>query len=708
MAVQRKYLELFLEEGEEILAKLGQAVLRLEEAPGDRAALQAALRHAHTLKGGAKMVGLDNVSRVAHEMEAALQTTVGGGRALERAEGTRFLELLDRVRGVLELVAQGREGEALGRELRSTARAGEATASAASPEAPTAEGGRRLGADRVRVSVAKLDELQNLVDDLTLQRVRLTGRGKELRKAFKALEKIAPDGEDPLTPGAAASLRQVARLLGRGGFAEMLEDLHRLDQVASEIQAQVFDLRMVPLAEVLDEYQRTVRDLGRELGKVVSLRVDGRFTEIDKRILEAVQGPLTHLVRNAVDHGVETPEERRAAGKAPVAEVTIRAYHKGSAVVIEVEDDGRGLDPAEIRTKAVEKGLLGAEAAAALGDVEVLYLLCEPGFSTRGAVTEFSGRGVGLDVVKVQVEKLKGSLVIQSQPGGYARFRLYLPLSISTLSTLVVRAGREVFAIPSLFVDRCVGISAAELARRDGTWPYGERVLPVVSLARVLGAEAGDEDSAFLVVLRFRGRHLILQVDALEDEREVVLKALGSHLREVPYVSGASFLADGPPVPVLNVVDLHARWGALEKSCRYQRGTAVRPPVVLVVDDSVTTRHMEQNLLEHMGYAVLVAADGVEAWKALEREPVDAVLTDIEMPGMDGLELTRRIRARDALARLPVVAVSNRTSEADLEAGYGAGVDAYLRKDRFNQRELGATLSALLAQAAGPGEGAAP
>ncbi len=403
-----------------------------------------------------------------------------------------------------------------------------------------------------------------------------------------------------------------------------------------------------------------------------------------------------------------TGEERRAAGKAPTAEVTIRAYHKGSAVVIEVEDDGRGLDPAEIRAKAVEKGLLEPEAAAALGDAEVLYLLCEPGFTTRGSVTELSGRGVGLDVVKVQAEKLKGSLVIQGEPGRYARFRLYLPLSISTLSTLLVRAGREVFAVPSLFVDRCLRTSAAQLAERDGTWPYGERVLPVVSLARVLGAEAGEGDAAFLVVLRFRGRHMILQVDALEDEREVVLKPLGGHLRGVPYVLGASFLTDGPPVPVLNVVDLHARWGALENACRYRPGQAPRPPVVLVVDDSVTTRHMEQNLLEHMGYAVLVAGDGVEAWKALERERVDAVLTDIEMPVMDGLELTRRIRARDDLARLPVVAVSNRTAEADLEAGYLAGVDAYLRKDRFSQRELGATLGALLARADGPGERGPP
>ncbi|MEW6487230.1 MAG: response regulator [Thermodesulfobacteriota bacterium] len=708
MAPQRKYLALFLEEGTEILSRLGQAILRLEELPGDRKALQEALRCAHTLKGGAKMVGLAHVSQTAHEMETALQEAGGGGGALDAAQATRLLGFLDQVRAALERLAEGNEGEVV-------APAGPPPAAPPSPRHPrpsaeTPGEERRLGADRVRVAVEKLDELQNLVDDLSLQRARLLDWGRKLRQGLGPLEKLASAEDPSVGPGAAlaAPALRALRFLAQGRLRELLEDLHRLDQVGAEIQSQVFELRMVPLAEVLDGYQRLVRDLGRELGKDVTLTVDGRFTEMDKRLMEAIQGPLTHLVRNAVDHGVETPAERRAAGKGPAGRIVIRAYHKGSAVVIEVEDDGRGLVPAEIRAAAVRKGLLGEEEAGALGDGEVLYLLCEPGLTTRRQVSEVSGRGVGLDVVKVQVEKLKGSLVIQSEEGRYTRFRLYLPLSISSLSVLVVRAGRESYAIPSLFVDRCVGTSARELGRRDGTWPYGDRVLPVVSLARALGGEAEAAETVFLVAVRFRGRHMLLQVDELKEEREVVLKALGSHLREVPYVLGASFLADGPPVPVINVVDLHARWGALEGACRYRPGAALRPILVLVVDDSVTTRHMEQNLLEHMGYTVLTAADGLEAWRILEQRPVDAVLTDVEMPGMDGLELTRRIRSRGDLDRLPVIAVSNRTAEADLEAGYLAGVDAYLRKDRFSQRELGATLGGLLTGGARAQRGVAP
>lgn len=425
--------------------------------------------------------------------------------------------------------------------------------------------------------------------------------------------------------------------------------------------------------------------------------IDGRFTELDKRILEAIHAPLMHLLRNAVDHGLETPAERLRLGKPARGTVTIRAYHKGSAVVLEVEDDGRGLDPQAIRRKAVQRGFLDEAAARTMPDRELLYLLCEPGFTTRDAVTEVSGRGVGLDVVKVRVEKLKGSLAMQSELGRYTRFRLFLPLSISSLSVLAVRAGRFPFALPSVFVDRCIHVAAEEVVRDGGTWTYGDKVLPVISLARALGVEpVATSDRLSLVVLQFRGRRLVLQVDGLEMEREVVLKPLGEHLRDAPFVVGVSFLAGGEPVPVLNVLDLYARWAGFEATSRFEGGGPKAAPLVLVVDDSVTTRTMEQNVLQSLGYRVVAAADGLEAWRLLDRQVVDLVLTDVEMPRLDGLELARRIRARPDTAELPVVAVSSRGSDEDLEAGFLAGVDAYLRKDRFSQRTLGETLAGLL------------
>ncbi len=716
MAVQSKYLEMFLEEGAEILSKLNQRILTLEEYPGDQEALQSAFRLVHTLKGGAKMVGLDNVSRAAHAVEGALKTATTGGMALPREEASRFLAALDRVREVLDLVAAGREGEALALDLsappaRRPTAAPRAPTAAEAPGAPGAgaEGDRRLGTDRVRVAVEKLDTLQNLVDDLVLQRGRLGEQLRRFRSALAGVDALsAVEAGRPLGPAEAALIRRLASSLRAWDLNEHLEDFHQLDRTVAEVQAQVLDLRMVPLAEVLDEHNRTVRDLAQELGKDVALTIDGRFTELDKRILEAIQSPLLHLLRNAVDHGVESPAERVRAGKPARGTVTIRAYHKGSAVVLEVEDDGRGLDPAAIRRKAVQRGLLGEAAAQALPDRELLYLLCEPGFTTRDAVTEVSGRGVGLDVVKVRVEKLKGSLAVQSELGRFTRFRLFLPLSISSLSVLVVRAGTSLFALPSVFVDRCVHVAAAEVAAAGGAWTYGDKVLPVISLARALGVEpVPTTERLSLVVLQFRGRRLIFQVDGLETEREVVLKPLGDHLRDAPLVVGVSFLAGGEPVPVLNVLDLHARWGTFEATSRFEVGGPRHAPLVLVADDSVTTRTMEQNVLQSLGYRVVTAADGVEAWRLLERQPVDLVLTDVEMPRLDGLELARRIRARPETADLPVVAVSSRSRDEDLEAGFLAGVDAYLRKDRFSQRLLAETLAGLLKRRR-PDRGAVP
>jgi chemotaxis protein histidine kinase CheA len=713
VAVQRKYLEMFLEEGAEIVSKLNQRILSLESTGADGDSLHSAMRLAHTLKGGAKMVGLDNVSRAAHGMESALKSLTGGGDALTPDASTRLLDTLDRIKQVIDLVASGNEGEALDIDPTAPApRTADAAAPAAEPvSAPASKppGGpgpavvegptpRRRGADRVRVSVDKLDTLQNLVDDLSIQKIRIFDHMNQFRRAFSGIEEVAWEIEDrDLSAAEQQTLRKVVRLLTGRAFAGYLEELHTMDQMVAEIQDQVFDLRMVPLAEVLDEYHRNVRDLARELGKDVTLAIDGKFTEMDKRVLENVQAPLMHLVRNAVDHGIESREERVLAGKPAAGRVTIRAYHKGSAVVLEVEDDGRGLDPGRIRTKAVERGLLSDDASRALPVEELYYLLCEPGFSTRGDVTEVSGRGVGLDVVKVRVEKLQGSLVIQSENGRFTRFRMYLPLSVSTLSALIVRAGSAAYGLPSLFVDRCLVADTAQLEARGGTWVHAGRVLPVVSLARALGLEAdATPDRTCLAVVQFRGRHMVLQVDALEEEREVVLKPLGNHLREVPYVLGVSFLADGQPVPVLNVLDIHARWAELEAICRFEPGAVTQPPTVLVVDDSMTTRHMEQNVLESLGYQVVQAADGVEAWGILQGRQVDLVLTDVEMPGMDGLELSRRIRECDSTAQLPVVAVSHQVEDADLEAGFLAGMDAYIRKDRFSQKELGATLQGLL------------
>ena len=689
MSAERRYLEIFLEEADELVRKLDRRLLQLEQAPGDEEALRSALRLAHTLKGSARMVGLVEVSELGHRLETDLKAAAEGGGFTPEAV-SRLLGRVDELRARLAGAAP---------------RKGEAPRSGPAVDVPAGPGdGARDAAGRIRVSTERLEALQNLVDDLAIQKARLVERVERLRRAVAAVGQLpwdAPEG----TPCAGEGPRRVMRLLSSKGLALFFEDINRLDQLTSELQDHVLDLRMVPVGDILEGYRRTVRDLARELGKEVELEVDGKLTELDRALLDAVQSPLAHLVRNAVDHGIEPPAERERAGKPRAGRLSLRAYHRAGAVVLEVEDDGKGLDPRRIRRRAVEKGLMAPEAAEALPDEETFYLLCEPGFTTRDRVSQVSGRGMGLDVVKTRVERLKGSLSIQSAEGRFTRFRLFLPLSVSTLSALVVQVGDMRYALPSLFVDRCELADGAELAERDGLWPVGDRMLPVVSLAWALGGEGRLPQSRVgLVTLRFRNRQMVIQVDRLEDEREMVVKPLGAHLAGVRFVSGISFLPTGETVPVINVVDLYSRWRDLERRRRFRHEARPGPGRVLVVDDSVTTRHMEETLLRQLGLETRSASNGAEAWRLLQSERVDLVVTDVDMPDMDGLELTRRIRAHAALAGLPVMVVSNRAGDADREAARAAGVDVYLTKDRFRQKEFARTVLGLL-EAGGTGEG---
>jgi len=678
MPVERRYLQIFLEEAEDLLQRLDQRLLRLEEHPEDAEALRSAMRLAHTLKGSARMVGLVDVSQAAHTLENLLraESEKKGGFSSESVGA--LLRATDGIRTRLAGVGGRQRPSAGPPEERAAGPPGDP------PREPRGEPGP---GGRIRVSADRLDALQTLVDDLVIQEARIMDQLERFWRQMRTGRDRASDAPMRAWP------------FSERRFEQFLEEASRLDQLVGQLQHQVLELRMVPLGDLLEGFRRTVRDLARELGKEVDLVIDGKLTEVDRRLLDGIQAPVAHLVRNAVDHGIEPPDERERLGKPRRGRLVLRAYHRPGAVVLEVEDDGRGLDPALIRQRALEKGLIGPDEAEDLGDEETFYLLCEPGFSTRESADQVSGRGVGLDVVKVRVEKLKGSLAIQSEKGRFSRFRMLLPLSLSTLSVLVVWTGETPCAVPSLFVEGCHIVPSAEVAQRGGLWNLGGRVVPVVSLARILGAHPREPaDRVGVVVLTFRNRKMVLQVDRLEGEREIVLKPLGEHLRGVPFLLGVSFLPTGEALPVLNVVDLYGRWSELEALYRFEASPPKRAARVLVVDDSVTTRHMEENLLRHLGFSTLSAANGMEAWRILRQQPVDLVVTDLEMPGMDGLELSRRIRNDPDLSDLPVIVVSNRSSPEDQEAARQAGADVCLRKDRFRQREFAEAVRALCAR----------
>jgi chemotaxis protein histidine kinase CheA len=688
LATASKYLIIFVDEGRELVARLGQRLLNIEERPSDEAALQSSLRLTHTLKGSSKMVGLDHVSRAAHGIENVLKAWAAGELAVDRQQTTRILAILDRIVAVLDTVAAGSSDEALQMEVAvpELVPGGHPPAGGAKGEAPArSEPGPaeaveiKAAPDSLRIRSDRLDKLQDLVEDLTVQKWSLMAGVSQLKTHFVRLER-----EGAGSHSAAAGHPQ-EDAYGTKEFSDFTEDVFRLGALVQELQLSIMDLRMLPFSRLFEEYRRLVRDLSVQLGKDVALEISGDDTEVDRSLLEGVEAPLTHLIRNSVDHGIESPEDRVAAGKPARGVIHLRAYQKPGAVVLEVEDDGKGLDPDELRRTAVERCFLTEEEAVHYTDADIFYLLCRSGFTTRTQADEVSGRGVGLDAVKVRLERMRGSLTITSEKGVYSRFRLFLPQSLSMMRGIVVRANDFSAVFPSLFVEKCLRLVPAEIAASGGFLEYeGESLVPV-SLAAIFGRKVEAAKSGmYLVVVNFRKRRMAIAVNRIESEQEIVVKNLGSHLQHVSCVLGVSVLADGEPAPILDVMELYERWAGLENSCPLPLPRPKRRLSVLVVDDAVTSRHVESTILEEMGHSVIEANDGAEALQILEKYKFDLVVTDMEMPRIDGIELVRRIRRMERTANMPVIMISTLSSDEAVDRGYEAGINAYLTKDRLS------------------------
>ncbi|MCX6020811.1 MAG: response regulator, partial [Chloroflexi bacterium] len=457
----------------------------------------------------------------------------------------------------------------------------------------------------------------------------------------------------------------------------------------------VISVRLAPVANLFSPYERMVRDLTREMGKEVRLVQEGGDTEIDRKILENLRDPLMHMLRNAMDHGIERPEERIARGKPRQGAIRLTAAQRGNMIEIELEDDGAGLDPVRLRQSAVRKGMMTEEQAAALDERAARDLIFSPGFSTSTTVTGTSGRGVGMDVVRENVERLNGHITIASTPGWGTRFTISVPLTLATTRAVLVELGTQLFAVPSSMIERTGRVKEANLVSLEGALSVAleGHPVPVVELAGVLErphtGQPGEWRHYF--VLRQGDRRVALLADRLVGEQEIVIKSLGWPLRRLRNVSGAAVLGTGQTVVILNPTGLlKSALRLLGGGVRAASGPVAQPVErrrkrLLVVDDSVTTRTLEKSILEAAGYDVVVAADGIEALSVLRSEPIDLAVSDVEMPRLDGFGLTMEIRRDEKLRRLPVVLVTSLEAREHRERGVAAGADAYIVKSGFDQ-----------------------
>jgi chemotaxis protein histidine kinase CheA len=555
--------------------------------------------------------------------------------------------------------------------------------------------------DRVQARSAEVDGLVAMVE----------AWGRDWREAQPEFHRLAAtDAGEPLSSLVRFVLRTGEQMdqLARGlqQFSRQIrQDQRRLTSLADDLGSDLLSLRLVPVGSLFEQFRRMVRDIAAAGGKRAELREAGWQTELDREVLERLKDPVMHLLRNALDHGIEPEADRQAAGKPPVGTITLEARQQGGGVLIEVSDDGRGIDAALVRAAALRAGLPEADLPEMTDTRAITPLLLRSGLSTSPSVTEVSGRGVGLDIVRDAVEQLGGSIGISSLPGRGTSVALQVPLTLLVAHLLVIRVGERTVAIPVAAVEHCRVLRDEDLTEFGGrpALRLGDATVPLSSLHDVLGAQsraAASTADQVVVVLRTTDGLAAFIADGVVEERRTIVKGLGPLVRASasPMVAAAAMVGDDGLLLVLDPAAL-ATTPVRATSERSMAGPEERPDLrlsVLVVDDSITTRTLERGILEAAGFAVTLAEDGVRGLEAVGRGGIDVVVADVDMPRMDGLEMTRRMRAVPETRDVPIILVSGLETPEQREAGLQAGADAYIPKSRFEQQQLIETIARLV------------
>ncbi|MFL1388031.1 hybrid sensor histidine kinase/response regulator [Pseudomonas tritici] len=731
-------LELFSLEADAQTQVLSAGLLALERNPTQADQLEACMRAAHSLKGAARIVGVDAGVSVSHVMEDCLVSAQESRLYLQPEHIDALLQGTDLL---MRIATPGNDVgpadiEAYVALMERLLDPSQAPVKATPPPAPPpvveelppepepappvaaepprqnkrmTEGGERV----LRVTAERLNSLLDLSSKSLVETQRLKPYLASLQRlkriqsqSLRALDTL--DGQLKtvgLNLEAQEALADTRRLLSEAQalLAEKHAELDEFGWQAGQRAQVLYDTalacRMRPFADVLAGQVRMVRDLGRSLGKQVRLEIEGEKTQVDRDVLEKLEAPLTHLLRNAVDHGIEMPEQRLLAGKPAEGLIRLRASHQAGLLVLELSDDGNGVDLERLRGTIVDRHLSPVETALRLSEEELLTFLFLPGFSLRDKVTEVSGRGVGLDAVQHMVRQLRGAVVLEQTAGQGSRFHLEVPLTLSVVRSLVVEVGEEAYAFPLAHIERMCDLAPDDIVQLEGRqhfWHEGRHV-GLVAASQLLQRPAGQSQSDTLKVVVIRERDAVygIAVERFIGERTLVVLPLDDRLGKVQDISAGALLDDGSVVLIVDVedmlrsVDKLLNAGRLERIARRSQQTTEAPRKrVLVVDDSLTVRELQRKLLLNRGYEVAVAVDGMDGWNALRSEDFDLLITDIDMPRMDGIELVTLLRRDSRLQSLPVMVVSYKDREEDRRRGLDAGADYYLAKASFHDDAL--------------------
>ncbi|MDL0101803.1 hybrid sensor histidine kinase/response regulator [Campylobacter felis] len=746
MEDMQEILEDFLVEAFELVEQIDHDLVELESNPEDLELLNRIFRVAHTIKGSSSFLNFDVLTKLTHHMEDVLNKARHGELKITPDIMDVVLESIDRMKTLLNSIRDNGNDSAIGMDIEpicaklTAISEGDVSAVASVSEEPKVEPKEEVVPATPEPSVEPDVDVNQLSDseiEAEIERLLKVRKAEDQARRAQKKKSAAPTTSKPTTEtggekkvpasgGGSGGMDQTIRVevkrldhlmnligelvLGKNRLLKIYDDveeryegekfLEELNQVVSQlsiittdVQLAVMKTRMQPIAKVFNKFPRVVRDLSRELGKQIELEITGEETELDKSIVEEIGDPIMHMIRNSCDHGVEDPATRKANGKPERGVVQLKAYNEGNHIVVEIIDDGKGLDVNELKIKALEKNLITEKEAGQMTDKEAFALIFKPGFSTAAKVTNVSGRGVGMDVVKTNIEKLNGVIEIDSELGKGSSFKLKIPLTLAIIQSLLVGTQEEFYAIPLASVLETVRVPIDNIYTIEGknVLRLREEVLSLVRLSDVFGVkqvlESGDQ--TYVVIIGVAESKLGIIVDTLVGQEEIVIKSMGDYLQNIQGIAGATIRGDGRVTLIIDVGAMMDMAKEIKVDIKAQLESSVKKPKeqpsdykVLIVDDSKMDRTLMQKALEPLGISLLEATNGVEALNIVKsgEHEIDAMLIDIEMPRMDGYTLAGEIRKYSKYRQLPLIAVTSRTSKTDRLRGVEVGMTEYITK----------------------------
>ncbi|HIP45113.1 MAG TPA: hybrid sensor histidine kinase/response regulator [Sulfurospirillum arcachonense] len=738
----QEILEDFLVEAFELIEQLDQDLVELDTRPEDLKLLNSIFRVAHTIKGSSSFLSFDILTKLTHHMEDVLNKARKGELKLNEDIMDVVLESIDMMKTLLHCIRDNGNDTAIGMDLDDIITRLEAVSEGKEipegSEEVVKEEPKEIKEPEKEVSEADYakmsdDEVEAEIERL-LSEKKAEAKKKRAARESKAAKEPAKSAATPnATPTKSAppakkqatTLEQTIRVevsrldhlmnligelvLGKNRLLKIYDDveeryegekfLEELNQVVSaislvttDLQIAVMKTRMLPIAKVFNKFPRMIRDLSRDLGKGIELQISGEETELDKSIVEEIGDPLVHIIRNSCDHGIEDGETREQWGKSKTGLIELKAYNEGNSIVIEITDDGKGLDADLLRSKAIEKGMISEQEADSMSDKEAFALIFRPAFSMAAKVTNVSGRGVGMDVVKTNIEKLNGIIEIDSEVGKGTSIKMKIPLTLAIIQALIVGAQEEYYAIPLASVSETVRISLDEIYTVEGrnVLRLRDEVLLLVRLSDIFGVKQVYEpgEYAYVVVIGLAEAKLGLIVDTFIGQEETVIKSMGDYLQGINGIAGATIRGDGGVTLIVDIASLMDMAKGLKvnirESMQSKNKVKTKPEdyTILIVDDSKMDRTIMKKSIDPIGIKIIEATNGQEALTMLKsgEHDIDIMLIDIEMPRMDGYTLATEIRKYSRYKNLPLIAVTSRTSKADRLRGVESGMTEYITK----------------------------